>query len=237
MKTKAILFDKDGTLLNFDAFWISLARTALAELFATCGVAFPEGEVMELVGVKDGKTDINGVLVYGTYGDMAQVIYPILTRGGYGGTLDEVHQEANRVFCRCVDAGEILPDCADLCGVLQQLKDAGMTLAVVTSDTPEMTEKCLEVLGIRKYFSAIYSDDGVLPHKPDPFCAEEFCRAFGMAKEETVMVGDTMTDMNFARNAGIRGIGIAKDETRRNILSAATDTLIFDLAELYAVLE
>lgn len=237
MRTKAVLFDKDGTLLNFDAFWISLAKVALGQLFADCGVAFPEREIMEAVGVKDGKTDINGVLVHGTYGDIAEMIHPILTDGGYKGTFEELREKTNNVFCRCVDAGEILPDCEDLCGVLQQIKEQGITMAVVTSDTPEMTEKCLKELGIDRFFETIYSDDGVIPNKPDPFAAEDFCAKWGFSKDEVVMVGDTAGDMKFARNAGIRGVGIVKDDDGRKILSAFTDTLIHDLSELPAVLK
>ena len=236
MKTKAILFDKDGTLLNFDAFWISLARVAMRELFDTLGIAFPEQEVLESIGVKDGKTDINGVLVHGTYGDMAEVIHPILVRDGYTGTVTEVRDMAAELFPKLVDAGEILPDCEDLQGVLKQLVDAGLTLAVATSDTPDMTEKCLDALGISEYFSAIYSDDGVSPCKPDPYFAERFCQDFGFDKSEVVMVGDTMTDMNFAKNAGIRVVGIAKNEACREILSVATDKLIYDLSGLYAAI-
>ena len=237
MKTKAILFDKDGTLLDFDAFWITLAKTALGTLFNENGVAFPEEKIMEMVGVKDGKTDINGVLVHGTYGDIAELLYPILKEGGYQKSAETLHEEMNEVFVRCADAGEIRSDCENLAGVLQELKDAGIMLAVVTSDTPEMTDKCLQEMGVAEFFETIYSDDGITPNKPDPFAAEDFCAKYGFAKEQVVMVGDTMTDMRFAKNAGIRGVGIAKDETRREILAAATDTLIYDLSGLFAVLE
>ncbi len=237
MKTKAILFDKDGTLLDFDAFWISLAKTALGTLFAEKGIPFPEEEIMAMIGVKDGKTDINGVLVHGTYGDIAELLYPILKEGGYQKSPEALHEEMNNIFFRCADAGEVRPDCADLVGVLRQLKDAGITLAVVTSDTPEVTDKCLKEMGVDAFFVTIYSDDGVTPNKPDPFAAEDFCEKYGFAKDEVVMVGDTLTDMHFAKNAGIRGVGIAKDEVRRGILSDETDTIIYDLSELFEVLQ
>ncbi|MBQ1935450.1 MAG: HAD family hydrolase [Clostridia bacterium] len=237
MRTKAILFDKDGTLLAFDAFWISLAKTALGTLFAENGIPFPEEEILAMVGVKGGKTDINGVLVHGTYGDIAELVYPLMKEGGYQKAPEILHEEMNEIFCRCADAGEILSDCADLPSVLQQLQDAGITLAVVTSDTPEMTAKCLKEMGVEDFFETIYSDDGIHPNKPDPFAAEDFCRKWGFAKDEVVMVGDTMTDMRFAKNAGIRGVGIAKDEDHKKILSEATDTLIYDLSELFGVLQ
>lgn len=237
MRTKAILFDKDGTLLDFDAFWISLAKTALGTLFAENDIPFPEEEIMTMVGVKEGKTDINGVLVHGTYGDIAELLYPLMKEKGYEKSPETLHEEMNEVFCRFADSGEIRSDCADLPAVLQQLQDAGITLAVVTSDTPEMTEKCLKEMGVESFFETIYSDDGIHPNKPDPYAAEDFCQKWGFAKDEVVMVGDTMTDMRFAKNAGIRGVGIAKDEACRNILSEATDTLIYDLSGLFGVLQ
>ncbi|MBO4954157.1 MAG: hypothetical protein J6D04_03305, partial [Clostridia bacterium] len=114
MRTKAILFDKDGTLLDFDAFWISLAKTALGTLFAENDISFPEEEIMAMVGVKEGKTDINGVLVHGTYGDIAELLYPLMKEKGYEKSPETLHEEMNEIFCRCVDSGEIRSDCADL---------------------------------------------------------------------------------------------------------------------------
>jgi len=33
MKTKAIIFDKDGTLLDFDGFWVTVSENAIGEIY------------------------------------------------------------------------------------------------------------------------------------------------------------------------------------------------------------
>ena len=55
----------------------------------------------------------------------------------------------------------------------------------------------------------IYTDDGKGHPKPDPYFIQEIIKKYGMKKEELVMAGDTVTDMEFARNGGIKAIGVA----------------------------
>ena len=66
----------------------------------------------------------------------------------------------------------------------------------------------LAVLGIEDLFEKIYTDDGINPIKSNPKCALDFLSKFHISAQSTVMVGDTMTDIRFARNAGISVIGV-----------------------------
>lgn len=237
MKTKAIIFDKDGTLLDFDAFWVTVSEAAIREILDELHVDAPVDAILRAIGVEGKKTSITGVLVYGTYSMMSKVIYEVLTRYGYDGTVDAVSLATVSAYHRCVGKGEIKADCADIVGVLTHLKEQGIKLAVVTADGPIITEKCLKALGIADCFDRVYTDDGVTPPKPDPFCVRDFCRITGVKPEELVMVGDTMIDMDFAKNGNIRAVGIAKDEESRQILSEATDTIIPDISRLFDVLD
>ena len=80
---EAIIFDKDGTLIDFDAFWVSLSRVALGAILRELhqDEALIE-EILTAFGVRDGVTDINGVLCKGTYQQMAQIVQEILWRHG-----------------------------------------------------------------------------------------------------------------------------------------------------------
>ena len=59
---------------------------------------------------------------------------------------------------------------------------------------------------------------------------------YKIAKENVIMVGDTLTDVNFAKNGSIRMIGVAKSQTNRKILSAHTDTVLNDVSELLGII-
>jgi phosphoglycolate phosphatase-like HAD superfamily hydrolase len=50
------------------------------------------------------------------------------------------------------------------------------------------------------------------------------------------MVGDTLSDMNFAINGGIRSVGLAKSEENKAILLEKTDTVVPDISYLNTVI-
>lgn len=238
IEADAVIFDKDGTLLDFDAFWVTVSVKALNEvlLYFDKPVAFI-GEILESLGVHDGITDIDGILCKGTYGQIGQIVYDVLSRYGCAASYDDVTDVVINAYNRNSDSGEIKATCPDLADVLKQLKQQGKKLAVITTDNENITYKCLKELGIETLFDKVYTDDGSTPAKPDPYCAIDFCRSVGVKEARTVMVGDTMTDVSFAKNAGIQVIAVAKGEGNKAILSQATDVVIPSLSALVDVLK
>ncbi|MBQ7348718.1 MAG: HAD-IA family hydrolase, partial [Clostridia bacterium] len=115
-------------------------------------------------------------------------------------------------------------------------KEKGIKLAVVTADDAFTTEKCLKALGIDDMFDVVYTDDGTHPNKPDPYCIEDFCAKYGLSKGQVVMVGDSLTDVNFAKNGGVKFVGVAKGEKNTAFLSAHADTVLPDISHLSSVL-
>ncbi len=230
---EASIFDKDGTLIDFDAFWLDISIEAISEVLKRTFLPdIPLREILEPFGVHNGVTSIEGVVCKGTYAQMGQIVYDVLKQHGYQGTLPETVKLVEDMYVKCSGAGKILPTCENLKQTLQCLKDRGIKLAVVTTDNREMTIKCLNTLGITELFDVIYTDDGTLPTKPDPACAEDFCRRFALKKEMILMVGDTITDVEFSQNAGISMIGVAKTEGNKQILRKHIETVVPDVSFL-----
>ncbi len=235
--TKAIIFDKDGTLLDFDALWLTVSDRAIEEILQRVDApATLAGEILAGFGVTDGTVDVDGVLCGGTYGQMAEIAHRILQKHGCTRTLEELKTYTVEAYHRHFSAGAVKPICADLSDTLKTLKEKGVLLAVVTSDDRVNAERCLRSLGIIQYFDEVYADDGAFPVKPHPACIEDFCAKYGCTKEETVMVGDTLTDMRFAKNGGVRAVGIAKTEKNARVLLTATDTVVENPSRLLDVL-
>ncbi len=238
MKAEAIIFDKDGTLIDFDAFWVSVSVKAIEDVLKQTGMQeIPVTVVLEAFGVHDGVTDINGVLCKGTYEEMGHIVHGILREHGCSLTCDEVVRLVLDAYNRNADAGDVKPTCPELAEVLTGLKAQGIKLAVVTTDNLEITRKCLNKLGIAHLFDHVYTDDGEAPTKPDPACAYDFCRRVGVEKEHVVMVGDTMTDMRFAKNAGIFSVGLARNEQNYAVLSPHAGAVISAMTQLTSALE
>ena len=238
MIAEAVIFDKDGTLIDFDAFWVSVSVKAIEKVLDKLDMrCVPVTEILEAFGVHDAITDIEGVLCKGTYEQLGQIAYEILKKYGCTASCDEVTGMVIGAFNDNTDAGIVKPTSPQLADVLSVLKHRGKKLAVVTTDNEIITRKCLKVLGVEALFDAIYTDDGIHPTKPDPYCVYDICERFSLDKSRVVMVGDTMTDVRFAKNAGISVIGIAKTEKNKQILAPYADAVVPDPASLLQVLD
>lgn len=238
MGVDGIIFDKDGTLMSFDAFWVSLSVKALEDVLGRLGME-PGlvDEILEAFGVHDGVTDINGVLCKGTYAEMGEIVYEILFAHGCDADREDVVRAVEEAYSRNAAAGDVKPTCPDLAEALAELKAIGLRLAVVTTDNEPITRHCLAGLGVLQYFDVIFTDDGHTPTKPDPFCAGEFCRLYGLDKDRVMMVGDTMTDVRFAKNAGITAISLAPTPEKKALLAPHTDIIIEAISELTEIVK
>ena len=238
MRAEGIIFDKDGTLMSFDAFWVSLSVKALEDVLGELGMEQDLlGEILEAFGVHDGVTDINGVLCKGTYAEMGEIVYEILSAHGCDADREDVVRAVEEAYSRNAAAGDVKPTCPDLAEALAELKGRGLRLAVVTTDNEPITRHCLTGLGVLEYFDVIFTDDGHTPTKPDPFCAEEFCRMYGLDKGRVAMVGDTMTDVRFAKNGGITAVSLAPTPEKKAMLAPHTDIIIDAISELTEILK
>lgn len=238
MKIKGIIFDKDGTLIDFDSFWVSVSREAVMRVLKRIGAdeSLAE-EILENFGVKNGVTDVNGVLCCGTYQQMGDIVFQVLTSHGYAQGREEIVKLTVLEYVACAPLGIVRPTCDKLSDTVKALKDMGLRLAVVTTDTREITELCLSSLGIKELFDDIFCDDGIHPNKPNPYYAIEFGKKYSIPTEYMAMVGDTLTDMRFAKNSGMYAFGVGKSSEHRQKLSALADKTVSSVAEILCEVE
>ena len=232
MDTKAVIFDKDGTLLDFDACWLKIADYAITDIMEQFNAQdIPVDEVMSALGVCNGVTSIMGALCCGTYTQIGTIIHNILRKHKHSTNANEVIVATIAAFENNSSKGEIKATCNNIADVLLSLKSHNLKLAVVTTDTHSSTMKHLEKLGIKDLFDAIYTDDGgSTPAKPDPFCINDFCEREGLLRSQVVMVGDTLTDVSFAQNGGINMMGVSKSEANTAILKNKTPIVVPDIS-------
>lgn len=233
MKTKAIIFDKDGTLLDFEAFWIPVTEKAVDEILLGAKATHVRKEaVYKAYGIAGGVTDITGSLCCGTYDDMTADLQKVLVEYGVNIPYETVKKLTVDAYHNNTSAGEFLPTASNLKSVLESLKEKGAKLFVVTSDDSVVAGKCLKELGIFELFEEILAADGKVPAKPNPYYIEYLAEKYGFEKSEMVMVGDTLTDMRFAQNGGIKAIGLAKSVENEAKLRAYTDVVLPDPSTL-----
>lgn len=239
IKAKAILFDKDGTLLEFAPFWQAVSKFAVNDIAKRVGgnkeVAI---SALKAIGIDGDSFDVDGILCKGTYGQIAKAMYPIFNDGA-GVNLSEKDFEnlCLNAFHDNLQNGEILPTSKNLKKALKILKQKGKKLFVVTSDDEHTTSICLKGLQIDNLFEKVFVDDGIHPHKPNPYYANLVMQEYGFSKDELVMVGDTLTDADFAKNSGIKCIGIVKTLQGNTLLDGKVTKIVQDIATISDIIE
>ncbi len=96
----------------------------------------------------------------------------------------------------------------DVIHTLEQLKEAGFALAVVTNKNRDFTLPLIDKLGIASFFELVISGDDVTVKKPDPEALNRVVEHFGIKVNELLMVGDSENDIIAAHRAGCDAVAI-----------------------------
>ena len=109
-------------------------------------------------------------------------------------------------------------------------------LAIATGHVSHAIEPVLDKLGWRQFFRSIQTADRA-PSKPHPAMLLQALRETSAAKEDAVMIGDTVFDMEMARAAGVEAIGVSWGYHRTERLrDAGAGRVATDMAELHSFL-
>lgn len=100
---------------------------------------------------------------------------------------------------------------------LDRFRAAGYLLAVCTNKTESFSKRLLVELGMAGYFAAICGQDTFAVRKPDPLHLTETVRLAGGLASRAVMVGDSRTDIDTAKAAGIPVVAVDFGYTDRHV--------------------
>jgi phosphoglycolate phosphatase len=120
--------------------------------------------------------------------------------------------------------------------LLEDLKGAGLKLAVATTDTTERAEKMLDSAGLLEQIDIVVGRDMVEQGKPKPEMIELISRKLNIPYEKLVMVGDTLSDMEMAEAAGCIGIGVLTGSGRLDVLKGIAAEVVSDVTNLRGLL-
>ena len=85
---------------------------------------------------------------------------------------------------------------------LQAVKQTGVKMACITNKPAAFTMPLLEKSGLLPYFDLVVAGDTLPKKKPEPDQIFYVCEKFSVLVSETVLIGDSKTDIAAARNAG-----------------------------------
>jgi phosphoglycolate phosphatase len=91
---------------------------------------------------------------------------------------------------------------------LQQLKQAGFQLAVVTNKPYRFTVPLLTAFGLDGLFTEVLGGDSLAKMKPDPMPLQHLLQQWQLDESQLLMVGDSKNDILAAKAANVMSIGL-----------------------------
>ena len=92
---------------------------------------------------------------------------------------------------------------------LDRLLESGAKMAVLTNKPVRFSRAIVEGLGLGDHFFQVYGGNSFEQKKPDPIGIETLLKESGVARERTIMVGDSGVDVRTARNAKVKACGVS----------------------------
>jgi phosphoglycolate phosphatase len=228
---RGILFDKDGTLIDFPTTWEPVLR-ALAHDFAA-GDPRRFDELMAIAGYDHaaGAFKPGSIWAAGNTLDLVAAWLPDAPEEERRGLARQVDETCERL------APETATPVTDLARLFETLRASGLSLGVATNDVTRSAAATFERLGVRHYLTAVLGYDSVERPKPAADMVLAFCGKAGIEPGEVAVVGDNLHDLIMARAAGAGlAIGVLSGNGLREELAVHADHVIGSIDELPALL-
>ena len=216
-----VIFDKDGTLIDFTGLWAHYTINAIEGLMASLeeqGKPLPQeqattlrADLYAMLGYDPAtqRFDPQSPVVTAPLPTLATLAAGVLYRHGWGWLAAEL--QVQRGFMPVMNAPlprEMVRATAPLPPLFAALRGAGVQIAVITSDDRAPTLAALQWLEVAEQVAFIACADDGYPFKPAPEAIWAAGEATGIAVERMVMVGDSTTDMLMGQRAGV-GLRVA----------------------------
>lgn len=196
---KGILFDKDGTLIEFTGLWKAIAKGLVEELVGPDNLLLKE-KLLGSIGLKNDEVNPTSILASGTTKDIAGAFRQVLLDEHFPFRESLYHWIEIKILELTKQNIHAVKPTADLKTLFESLKEQELRIGIATADDQDTTLLTLDMLGITHYFDFIGTSDRY-EKKPHPQMMEAFCEVVGLSAKEVVMVGDTYVDIEFARKA------------------------------------
>jgi phosphoglycolate phosphatase len=234
MAIRGILFDKDGTLLDFFETWIPAYKAAakvaaafadnpaMADRMLRATGFDPESEAFDPLSLLAGGTTAQ---ICDAWADEAGLV----ERDRF---LQQVHDAMDDYAARYP-----VPIAEGLDVLFERLASRGYVLGIATMDSEVVAKVTAETLGLSRWLAFLAGYNSGHGAKPEPGMVLGFCAATGLTPAEVLVIGDTDRDVNMARNAGAgMVVGVLTGASPADQLARIADRVLESVFEIETVL-
>ena len=214
---RAILFDKDGTLLQFTEGWVDSI------------VGFLENKILDdkkkrklfkEIGIReDGGVEENSILSSETAMDLAIIFSKYLDED-----LDDIYRELDDHLLNYLKKNnKFIRETCDLRSLFEALRERGIIIGIFTSDNYRQAKYSMDYLGLDSFID-FYAAADIYKKKPNKESLEVFKKKYSLEDKEIIIVGDSRVDMVFGEDT--LKVGVLCGTGSREMLSKYTDSII-----------
>ncbi|MCW4010676.1 MAG: HAD family hydrolase [Candidatus Bathyarchaeota archaeon] len=220
MTIKAAIFDLDGTIAAFNLDY----KTVRAE---ARGYLMKMGVPASVISAKE------------TIFDMLKKTELVMVKNGKPAAMEEIRKEVMQIAekheLEAASLTSLLPGAVE---TLKTLRKKGLKIAVCTINGENATKKILERFRIAEFFDALISRNKVTKVKPDPEHCVAALEALGVTADETVVVGDSIEDMQAAKEIKAIGVGLTTGmSTQKQLVAQGANYVITSITDLPILIE
>jgi HAD superfamily hydrolase (TIGR01549 family) len=145
-------------------------------------------------------------------------------------TRKEVFQIAEKYELEAAAQTSLLPGAVD---ALRDLQKMGVKRGLCTINSANSTQHILDRFKVAEYFDAVIPRDQVSQYKPNPEHCNAALKALGVSAAETVMVGDSVTDMQAAVEVKAIAVGLPTGvSTQEQLLTQGANYIVTSITDL-----
>jgi phosphoglycolate phosphatase-like HAD superfamily hydrolase len=230
-KPQAIIFDKDGTLIDFDAMWGGWTVHLAEQLQQASRVDVREALCLAM-GYDETRKKVlaNGMLASNPMARLYDLTIEVMRSSGLGG--QAAAKVVEQVWC-IPDPVILAKPFTDMRALFGQFTEGGIKIAIATADDRASTQAMVDAFDIEEYISCMACADDGIPSKPAPDMVISLCRKMDVELSNVMVIGDTTSDLKMARAAGAGlAVGVLSGVSSARDLVPFADILIESIDEL-----
>lgn len=237
-----VIFDKDGTLIDIHHYWCSMIKFR-AEFFLNALTLPKEKKLLlynDLIDNMGIDQKLNRMKPQGPVGIkprsfIIDVAFNTIKDYSNDFTREKVVDLFAKVDEYSIDKlSEIVELLEGVSEFLASLKEAGIMIAIATTDLSERATLAMHSLGIDTFFDTIAGADLVENAKPSADLVHYILNKHQLSSHEAIVIGDTMADFGMAQNAATRFIGVRTGLFTQSFIESC-DNLVETLHEIKVI--
>jgi len=233
MAISGILFDKDGTLIDFQSTWVPLYKEA--SLYVAGNNRNCASAMLVASGYDEITNEIlpNTVLAQGNNDEIAEIWLRHVPENIE--SVKVISEAIGYIFSSTIASHAV--QVTNLKKLFASLKAKGLKLGVATSDGIDSARNSLAPFGVLDQLDFIAGFDSGHGAKPNPGMLEAFAAATGLDTGAIMMVGDSSHDMEMGKAARAgKNIGVLTGTCSAEQLGGNADLIIDSVADIEAIL-